>query len=196
MNNIKNILTNNMLESIQAKQNFLSNNEQINQFELAVKVIIDAYKQGKKLYIAGNGGSAADAQHLAAEFVCRFNFERSPLPAEALNVDSSILTAIGNDYGFNEIFARQIYAKMKKGDIFLAITTSGNSQNILEALKKCKTMQNTSIVFTGGNGGQAISISDISIIVPHDVTAIIQEVHISLLHCLCDCVERELFVKK
>ncbi|MEY3289554.1 MAG: hypothetical protein RLZZ419_1796, partial [Pseudomonadota bacterium] len=118
----------------------LVDEECLEQFSKAVEVVIDRYQQGGRIYIAGNGGSAADAQHLAAEFVSRLARDRSPLPAEALTVDSSILTAIANDYGFDVVFSRQLAGKATAKDIFLGITTSGQSPNILKALEQCQTM--------------------------------------------------------
>ena len=134
MTKIIQILNQNLLDSIQAKNTLLKDKKQISLFEKAVEKVISCYRAGGRIYIAGNGGSAADAQHLAAEFVSKLAKDRDPLPAEALTVDSSILTAIGNDYGFEEIFSRQIAGKLTKKDIFLGITTSGNSMNIIKAI--------------------------------------------------------------
>jgi D-sedoheptulose 7-phosphate isomerase len=145
------------------------------------------------LYIAGNGGSAADAQHLAAEFVSKLARDRAPLPAEALTVDSSILTAIGNDYGFDLVFSRQLQGKLTAQDIFLGITTSGNSPNILRALEVCRQKSVPSIVFSGRDGGQVRDLADFCIIAGGDTTATIQELHIVLAHSLCESVERALF---
>ena len=131
-------LKKNILNSIEIKKSFLqevNNNKSLEKFYFE---ILNAYKNKGKLYVAGNGGSAADAQHFVAEFVSKFNIDRDPLPAEALTVDTSIMTAIGNDYGFEKIFSRQIRAKMNTNDVFLGITTSGNSKNIIEALYQCK----------------------------------------------------------
>jgi D-sedoheptulose 7-phosphate isomerase len=145
------------------------------------------------LYIAGNGGSAADAQHLAAELVCRLSQDRNPLPAEALTVDSSILTAIGNDYGYEDIFSRQLAGKATEHDVFLAISTSGNSPNILRALQHAKAQKLPSILFSGGNGGQAQTLADVSVIVPSSITAAIQETHLVLVHALCSSIETSMF---
>ena len=159
----KEVLIKNIDESIHLKNKFLQEVKMNDHLSLIIETILNCYKDGGKLYIAGNGGSAADAQHMAAEFVSRFNFDRDPLPAEALTVDSSILTAIGNDYNFDKIFSRQIKAKMSKKDIFLAISTSGCSQNIIEALLQCKNMGIQSILLTGENGGIAKEHADYSI---------------------------------
>ena len=190
---IKELLIKNLNASIDAKKLLIEDiiNSQV--FEDATNEVINRYQNGGRLYIAGNGGSAADAQHLAAEFVSKLAKDRNPLPAEALTVDSSILTAIGNDYGFEKIFSRQIQGKITGKDIFLAITTSGMSQNILEALKKCNEMNVPSILFTGKDGGDAKSLATYTIIAPGESTAIIQEIHLLMEHTLCQSVEIELF---
>jgi D-sedoheptulose 7-phosphate isomerase len=187
------LLRKNLNSSIEAKEAMLKAEQQIEVFHAAANAVISAYKAGGRIYIAGNGGSAADAQHLAAEFVSKLAKDRAPLPAEALTVDSSILTAIGNDYGFEKLFSRQIEGKMQKGDIFLGITTSGQSPNILSALKTCKQLGHTSILFTGNDGGAARELADHCVIACGNTTAVIQEIHIVLAHSLCECVERVLF---
>ncbi len=186
-------LKKNLEASIQAKQQMLANQECLEQFSKAVEVVIDRYQQGGRIYIAGNGGSAADAQHLAAEFVSRLVRDRSPLPAEALTVDSSILTAIANDYGFDVVFSRQLAGKATAKDIFLGITTSGQSLNILKALEQCQNMGVPSIVFCGHEGGQAEELADYCIVAPGVATSTIQEIHIVLAHTLCECVEVAMF---
>ena len=173
----------------------MQQDEQLEQFHQAVTQVVAAYRSGGRLYIAGNGGSAADAQHLAAEFVCRLGRDRAALPAEALTVDSSTLTAIGNDYGYDMIFQRQIEGKMREGDIFLGITTSGNSPNIIHALKSCKELGFTSILFAGRDGGEAGPLADYTILAQGHDTRVIQEQHIVFAHALCACVEDELFPK-
>jgi D-sedoheptulose 7-phosphate isomerase len=187
------LLINNLQLSIAAKQQFLEDLEQIELFSQIVELVVKSYQKGGRIYIAGNGGSAADAQHLAAEFVSKLAKEREPLPAEALTVDSSILTAISNDYGYEKVFSRQLAAKLREHDIFLGITTSGNSSNILEALKQCKYMQIPSIVFCARDGGQALALADYCIIATGQNTSTIQELHIVLAHTLCECVENEIF---
>lgn len=186
-------LKNAMQASIQAKQAFMQQDEQLEQFHKAVTQVVAAYRSGGRLYIAGNGGSAADAQHLAAEFVCRLGRDRAALPAEALTVDSSTLTAIGNDYGYDKIFQRQVEGKMGEGDIFLGITTSGNSPNILHALKRCRELGFASILFAGRDGGEAGLLADHTILAQGHDTRVIQEQHIVFAHALCACVEDELF---
>lgn len=183
------VLVDNLGDSIQAKTQLAANPAVLERFHAAVQHVVACYEQGGRLYIAGNGGSAADAQHLAAEFVGRLARDRNPLPAEALTVDSSVITAIGNDYGFDQVFSRQLAAKIKPYDAFLAITTSGNSANILRALEICRANKIKSIVFTGRDGGQAAALADYAVIVPGDKTSVIQELHIVLAHSLCECVE-------
>ena len=190
MNSVIETLRNNLIASVEAKQRFLLLDCQLAIFEKAVCEVIDRYRRGGRLYIAGNGGSAADAQHLAAEFVSKLARDRAPLAAEALTVDTSILTAIGNDYGFEHVFSRQVAGKMTKNDIFLGITTSGQSPNILNALETCRKMEIPTIIFTGRDGGKAKDKSDYCIVVPGEMTSTIQEIHIVLAHTLCESVER------
>jgi D-sedoheptulose 7-phosphate isomerase len=187
------LLKTNIESSIEAKKCFLAQAEDIEEFSKAVTCLVESYKNDGRIYIAGNGGSAADAQHLAAEFVSKLARDRDPLAAEALTVDTSALTAIGNDYGYDEIFARQISGKMRPGDVFLAITTSGNSPNILRALEVCRELCIPSILFTGHQGGKAKSLANYCIIAAGKSTATIQELHIVLAHSLCECVEVEIF---
>lgn len=187
------ILKKNLIASIEAKQRFLLQDDQLAVFDKAVQEIVDRYRQGGRLYIAGNGGSAADAQHLAAEFVSKLARDRAPLAAEALTVDTSILTAIGNDYGYDQVFSRQITGKMTGRDIFLGITTSGQSPNILRALDTCRQMAIPTIVFTGRDGGVAKAKADYCIVASGEMTSTIQEIHIVLAHSLCECVEQAIF---
>ena len=182
-------------ESIQAKQRLLEDSSVMDTILEATDVVIEAYKRGNKTLIAGNGGSAADAQHIAAEFVSRFAFDRPGIPSIALTTDSSILTAVGNDYGFDRVFARQIEANGVEGDIFIAISTSGNSTNILEAINSAKSKHITTIGLTGGDGGKMADICDITIKVPSSSTPRIQESHIMIGHIICAIVEEELFGK-
>lgn len=192
---ISSILIKNIKANIQAQESFLINFELNAVFDNAVNAVINCYRLGGRLYIAGNGGSAADAQHLAAEFVSKLARDRSPLPAEALTVDSSILTAIGNDYGFDQVFSRQLAAKLTKNDIFLGITTSGKSPNILRALEVAQAKGVPTILFSGHDGGPAKELADFSIIVPGEMTSTIQELHILLAHSLCESVELAIFSK-
>jgi len=189
------LLRNNLQASINAKQQLLKDGTQLDVFEKAVKAVVERYREGGRLYIAGNGGSAADAQHLATEFVSKLARDRAPLPAEALTVNSSILTAIGNDYGYEWIFARQVVGKMTERDIFLGITTSGESRNILKALDACREKGIPSIVFTGRDGGRTREQANYCIIAPGAATSTIQEVHIVLAHTLCEYVEQIIIEK-
>jgi len=184
------ILCDNLRASIKAKQDLLSNADMLSRFSRAAECVIDSYRKGGRLYIAGNGGSAADAQHLAAEFVSKLARDRDPLPAEAMTVDSSLITAIGNDYGYELVFARQVFGKMGANDVFLGITTSGRSPNILEALKACCKKGIPSVLFTGRDGGPAAAVADHAVIANGSATSTIQELHIVLAHALCECVER------
>lgn len=186
-------LKNAMQDSIRTKQAFMQQEEPFSHFQQAVTRVVEAYRKGGRLYIAGNGGSAADAQHLAAEFVCRLGRDRAALPAEAMTVDTSTLTAIGNDYGYDKIFQRQVEGKMRAGDLFLGISTSGNSSNIIQALEKCRELGFVSILFAGRDGGAAAPLADYTILAQGHDTRVIQEQHIVFAHALCACVEDELF---
>ena len=187
------LLEQNIADSIEAKRRLAADPEQTACFDRAVEEVVACYRAGGRLYIAGNGGSAADAQHLAAEFVCKLARDRGSLPAEALTTDSSTLTAISNDYGFEHIFSRQLAGKLQADDIFLGITTSGRSQNIIRALEQCHAMGVKSILFTGRDGGPAKGLADYCIIAAGEKTSTIQELHILLAHTLCECVERVIF---
>ena len=161
----------------------------------AVQALMACVTSGGKVLSCGNGGSAADAQHFAAEFVGRFERERPELGAIALTTDSSILTAIANDYDFNQIYAKQVRALGQPGDVLLAISTSGNSGNILAAIEAAHEREMTIVALTGKGGGKigmALRDTDVHICVPHDRTARIQEVHLLVLHCLCDGVDTQL----
>ncbi len=145
---------------------------------------------GGKLLIAGNGGSAADAQHLAAEFLSRFLSDRQPLPAIALTTDTSVLTAVGNDYGFDHVFERQVRGLGQPGDVFVAISTSGRSRNVLAALRAARAAKVTTIGFTGKNPGEMAALCDTCLCAPSDETAIIQQIHMVAGHAICGLVER------
>lgn len=165
------------------------------EIQLSGSMIIEVLKRGHKLLICGNGGSAADAQHIAAEFIGRFQIERNPFPAIALTTDSSILTAVGNDYGFDQIFSRQVEALGRPGDLFIGISTSGNSENVVRALHKAKEMNLQTLSFTGESPGKLSELSDATLSVPHKNTAKVQQAHITLLHLLCHMAESELSSK-
>lgn len=167
----------------------------ISQLEIAVSCVIEALRKGHKLLIAGNGGSAADAQHFAAELVGRFKMERSALPAIALTTDTSILTCMGNDYSFDDIFKRQVEALGCNGDIFIGISTSGNSQNVYQAIQEAKKKNVLTIALTGRDGGIISREVDIALCVPVWETAYIQGVHEAAIHAMCELVEEALFTK-
>ena len=157
-----------------------------------VDAVADALRAKRKVYWMGNGGSAADAQHLAAEFSGRFLRERHGLPSESLSVNTSTLTAIGNDFGYEHVFSRQIEAFAMPGDVVIGITTSGNSENVVRALQTAKQLGAVTIAFSGNGGGRVAQIAEISLIGPDGYSAIIQEVHITLGHIICDLVEQRL----
>lgn len=158
-----------------------------------VKVLVAAFKGGHKVLLFGNGGSAADAQHLAAEFVNRFLIERPPLPAIALTTDTSILTSISNDYGYVETFAKQVKALGRAGDVAIGISTSGSAANVVKAVKAAKDLGLKTVGLTGGNGGDLVKIADFSLVVDSSSTPRIQETHITIGHVLCEMVDRMLF---
>jgi D-sedoheptulose 7-phosphate isomerase len=165
----------------------------INNISEAVNLIIDTYKNNGKVLIAGNGGSAADAQHLAAELSGKFYLDRDPLNAEALHVNTSYITAAANDYGYNTIFKRALQAKAQKNDLFIALSTSGNSTNIIEALQYANKNNIKSIGLTGIDGGLMTNLCNILIKVPSKDTPRIQEMHILIGHILCEITEKEIF---
>ena len=183
-------------QSIATKQAILDNDEILAKIEKAAQIMTDAYKNGHSALLAGNGGSAADAQHLAGELVNKFYFDRPGIPAHSLSTDTSVMTAIGNDIGYDYLFSRQIEAQGSKGDVFIGISTSGNSKNILEALKACREKGITSIGLTGNKPCQMDDLADLCIKVPSDCTPRIQESHILIGHIICAIVEENLFGKK
>lgn len=158
--------------------------------------VCNCLEHGGKLLLCGNGGSAADCQHTAAEFINRFRLERSPLPAIALTTDTSNITAIGNDYSFDEIFSKQVEALAAPGDILLGISTSGNSPNVIRAFEVAGNKGAVTACLTGGDGGKMKGMCDLEICVPSDDTPRIQEVHIFILHLVCDLAEQQLFDKE
>jgi len=159
----------------------------------AAQIILDTYKAGGKVLLIGNGGSAADAQHITAELVGRFKLERKGLPAIALTTDTSILTALANDYGYDTVFSRQIEALAEEGDVLVALTTSGASPNILKAVEMAHSKGVVVIALAGKNSGKLKGMADLTIVVPSDNTARIQEAHITIGHIVCHLVEKELF---
>lgn len=186
-------IKNQIKDSIALKLRVLDHQSLLSDIEEATKVIIAAFEKKHKVLLAGNGGSAADAQHIAAELVNRFYFNRPGLPAIALTTDTSILTAVGNDHGFSNLFSRQINAIGNEGDVFIGISTSGNSPNIIEALKYCKEEKIITIGLTGSSGITMKELCDICISVPSDETPRIQEIHILIGHIICSIVEEKLF---
>jgi D-sedoheptulose 7-phosphate isomerase len=179
-------------ESIRVKQAFLRDN--LKTLTQAIDALVSAFQRGNKLLLFGNGGSAADAQHIAAEFVNRFMIERPPLPAIALTTDSSVLTSIANDYSYNEVFAKQVQALGKEGDVAMALSTSGNSSNVIAAIDACKKLNITTIGLTGGKGGQMLGKVDLLLNVSEGRnSARIQETHILVGHVICDLVDQRLF---
>jgi phosphoheptose isomerase len=161
-------------------------------FSQAIETVHRCLRSGGKLLICGNGGSAADSAHIAAEFTCRFKEDRRPYPAMALSTDGGLLTAIGNDYDFQEIFSRQVWAFAKPGDVLIALSTSGRSRNVLSAIEEARRHQVQSIAFLGKGGGFTAGAADIDLIVNSASTARIQEAHKFLLHVLCETVESAL----
>jgi D-sedoheptulose 7-phosphate isomerase len=157
--------------------------------EEVAQAIVSALALGGKLLVCGNGGSAADAQHFAAELTGRYRRERTPLAAIALTTDSSALTCIGNDYAFDEVFSRQVRALAAKGDVVFGITTSGNSGNVVKAFEAAKERGATTIAFTGGSGGVVKDLADYAVVVPAKTTARIQEMHILLIHMICERID-------
>ena len=178
-------------ESIEVKKKFAEEN--VDTIIEAAKVIADAFNKGKKLILFGNGGSATDASHIAAEFINRFQKERPGLPAISLNTDMAVITSIANDYDFSEVFAKQLKALSDEGDVVIAISTSGNSPNILKAMDVAKRRRLITIAFTGMKGDKFASKATYAFIVPSDKTPRIQETHITLGHILCRMVEEILF---
>ena len=180
-------------EMTQVNQKMFSDKLLISKLAEVSSICINTFKKDGKLLIAGNGGSAADAQHFAGELVSRFLFDRPALSATALTTDSSILTAIGNDYGYEDVFARQIQAHGRSGDVFIAISTSGNSSNILKAIQTAKAIGLVVIGLTGRSGGKMKDMCDVCLCAPSDSTPRIQECHLFFEHTLCACIEESLF---
>lgn len=179
--------------SVSVKNEIMANSFLIDKIALAANEIIEAFIRGNRVYFCGNGGSAADAQHLAAEFSGRFYYDRPPLDAEALHVNTSYLTAVGNDYSFDEIYARLIKGKGMKGDILVALSTSGNSRNITRAISEAHVIGMTVVGFTGSSGGEMKDSCDILINIPSTDTPRIQESHITIGHIICEIVESSIF---
>ena len=191
MDKIKKIIK----SSIDTKQSVLQNEGLLKTIAASVDVIVNAFRNGNRVYFCGNGGSAADAQHLAAEFSGRFYTDRKALPAEALHCNTSYLTAVANDYGFDEIYSRLIDGIGKQGDVLVCLSTSGNSPNILKAFKTAKKKEMITIGFTGKSGGEMRPLCDHLINIPSTDTPRIQESHIMVGHIICQLVEEKYFAK-
>jgi len=189
MDKIKNIIQ----ASIHVKEIILQNEELLKTIEKIAEAIVNAFQQGKRLYLCGNGGSAADAQHLAAEFSGRFYKDRKALPAEALHCNTSYLTAVANDYGYDVIYSRLIEGYGQEGDILAGLSTSGNSTNIVKAFETAKQKKMITVGFTGAEGGQLRKLSDWLINVPSSDTPRIQECHIMIGHIICQLAEEKYF---
>jgi D-sedoheptulose 7-phosphate isomerase len=179
--------------SIQLKRNILENSELLYKISQVSQEIINAFKNDKKVLLCGNGGSAADAQHIAAELSGRFYFDRDPLFAEALHVNTSYITAVANDYSYDEVYSRLVKAKGRAGDVLIGISTSGNSKNIIKAIEVANEIGMISVGMTGETGGKMRDICKYLINVPSNDTPRIQEVHIMIGHIICEIVEKELF---
>jgi D-sedoheptulose 7-phosphate isomerase len=181
--------------SIEVKQQLLQDESMVKQIATVVEVVTTAFKNGNAVYFAGNGGSAADAQHLAAEFSGRFYKDRKALPSDALHCNSSYLTAVANDYSYDVIYSRLLEGLAKKGDVLIGISTSGNSGNIVKAFEMAKSMGVVTVGFTGANGGKMKEMADYLINVPSNTTPRIQESHILVGHIICELVEVNIFGK-
>jgi len=190
---MENIILKRFKESSEVKTRFLKEN--LPKLLDLINLIAHAFERGNRIFLFGNGGSAADAQHLAAEFVNRYVMDRPPLPAIALTTDTSILTSVANDISFNEIFAKQLRALGKEGDVAIGISTSGNSSNVVKAFEVAKELGMKTVSLTGNDGGVLSKMADISLIVPSTSTPRIQETHILIGHILCEMVEHQLFFK-
>lgn len=184
---------NSIKDSIDTKQLIYSNDEFLSVVESVINKVVESYRNGGKVLFCGNGGSAADAQHLAAELSGRYLYDRKPLASEALHVNTSFLTAVANDYSFEDVYARMIAAIGKNGDILIGLSTSGNSPNIVKAFRKAKEIGLITVGFTGATGGKLRDVSDFLLNVPSTETPRIQESHIMLGHILCEQIEAILF---
>lgn len=190
---MKNYIINQINDSAATKKAIVENEALINMLVEVAQACVEVYRKGKKILIAGNGGSAADAQHFAAELVGRYGFDRPSLPSIALTTDSSNLTAIGNDYGYEYVFSRQLEGLAQEGDLFIGISTSGNSQNVMNAFVSAKDRGVTTVALVGRDGGKMAHMADYAIIVPSNATPRIQESHLLIEHMICDIIEKEIF---
>ncbi|OHD99436.1 MAG: phosphoheptose isomerase [Sulfurimonas sp. RIFCSPLOWO2_12_FULL_36_74] len=190
---MKNYIKDQIKKSYETKQAVYQDENLINKIEQVSKLCVELYRGKNKTILAGNGGSAADAQHIAAELVGRYGFDRPSIPSLALTTDTSCLTAIGNDYGYEKIFSRQLEGMGQSGDIFIGISTSGNSKNIINAFISAKEKGITTVALVGRDGGEMAKMADIALVVPSDSTPRIQESHILIGHIICDIIEKEIF---
>jgi len=190
---MQNYLKNQIAASAATKEKILADESLLKIIENVATACVDVYKNSKKTLIAGNGGSAADAQHIAAELVGRYGFDRPSLPSLALTTDTSNLTAIGNDYGYDKVFSRQLEGMGQEGDLFIGISTSGNSQNVINAFESAKLKGITTVALVGRDGGKMAAMADYAIIIPSNDTPRIQESHILIGHIICDVIEKEIF---
>ena len=181
--------------SISTKEKIIADQALLHRIQEASELIIECYKKDGKVLLCGNGGSAADAQHIAAEFSGRFYYDRPPLFAEAIHVNSSYMTAVANDYSFDEVYARYVRAAGRKGDVLIGLSTSGNSENVIKAMQEAKECGMRTIAFTGENGGLMRNFADILLNIPSLDTPRIQESHILVGHIICEWVEKEIFPK-
>ncbi|MDD5120111.1 MAG: D-sedoheptulose 7-phosphate isomerase [Candidatus Omnitrophica bacterium] len=179
-----------LLESIQVKEEILRN--QIESIAQIAELMIDCLRKDGKVIVFGNGGSASDSQHIAAELVGRFKKDRSALAGVALTTNTSILTSLANDYGYDVVFSRQVEALGKKNDVVLAISTSGKAKNVSLGIKQAKKMGIKTVALSGGDGGEIVKLADVSLVVPSKITARIQEAHITIAHIICEMIEQEL----
>ncbi|MFQ5441412.1 MAG: SIS domain-containing protein [Thermodesulfobacteriota bacterium] len=189
-----NIIAKSFKESVKTKEQFFTKKNTA-LLARSAEAVVESFKAGGKLFIAGNGGSAADAQHVAAELVNRFEIERPPLPALALTTDTSNITSIGNDYSFDEVFSKQLRALGGGADVLLAISTSGDSPNIIKAAEAARAMGIRVIALTGKDGGKLAELSDFNLNVKSERTARVQETHITICHILCELIDYMLFKK-
>jgi D-sedoheptulose 7-phosphate isomerase len=190
---MKNYIKDQIKKSYETKQAIYENEALLDKIEQVAQMCVDLYKGDKKTILAGNGGSAADAQHIAAELVGRYGFDRPSIPSLALTTDTSNLTAIGNDYGYDQVFSRQLEGMGQAGDIFIGISTSGNSLNIIKAFESAKKKGIKTVALTGRDGGEMAKMADVALVVPSDSTPRIQESHILIGHIICDIIEKETF---
>lgn len=190
------VIFNDIKDSIETKQRLLNDESFLSRIQVAAEICVESLKNEGKIHFCGNGGSAADAQHLAAELSCRFYYDRPPLNAEALHVNSSYMTAVSNDYSYEDVFSRMLECSARRGDVLVGISTSGNSANVMKAIEVAKRKGVKVIGFTGETGGKMAQECDVLLNVPSKCTPRIQEVHIMIGHILCELIEAQMFPKK